>query len=155
MARDATVDIEEVHRAVGDLLRRGDQLYTRGRRDLVERLLSVRRPMTLPEVLATGANLRQSSVYRNLAVLEQLGVVVRVSTGGEHTRYELAEDILGHHHHLICVECGRIDDIEVPASLERSIDRSLEKVVTEQGSGFVPTAHRLDLLGTCSDCQST
>jgi Fur family transcriptional regulator, ferric uptake regulator len=152
VTHEATVDVEEVHRAVGDLLRQDDQLYTRGRRNLVERLARVGRPMTLPEVLEAGDDLRQSSVYRNLAVLEQLGAVVRINTGGEHARYELAEDILGHHHHLICVECGRVDDVVVPASLERSIDRSLEKVVAEQGSGFVPSAHRLDLMGTCSDC---
>jgi Fe2+ or Zn2+ uptake regulation protein len=146
------VGIDEIHRSVGERLRQGDQLYTRGRRDLVERLAHAARPMTLPEVLESGAGLRQSSVYRNLAVLEQIGAVVRLNSGGEHARYELAEDILGHHHHLICVECGRIDDVVVPASLERSIDRSLEKVVSEQGSGFVPSAHRLDLLGTCSGC---
>ena len=85
-------------------------------------------------------------------MLEQVGVVHRIVTSGEHARFELAEDLVGHHHHLICTECGRVDDFTVPATLEQSLESALAKAVS--GTGFRSTAHRLDLMGTCEACSA-
>ena len=49
-------------------------------------------------------------MYRNLVVLEQAGVVRRVTSTDDFARYELAEDLTEHHHHLICSSCGTVDD---------------------------------------------
>jgi Fe2+ or Zn2+ uptake regulation protein len=61
----------------------------------------------------------QSSVYRNLSVLEQVGAVRRVITEEGIARYELAEDLTTHHHHLVCRVCGAVEDVTMPSSLER------------------------------------
>ena len=50
-------------------------------------------------------------MYRNLTVLEDAGVISRVVTHDEWARFELAEDIGGHHHHLICEQCGTVRDV--------------------------------------------
>src|SRR5262245_54397798 len=85
--------------------------YTALRRELVGIFSAAGHPMTLPEVIAANGDLAQSSVYRNLAALEQAGVVHRISTNDDHARFELAEAISGHHHHhLICTDCGSISD---------------------------------------------
>jgi Fe2+ or Zn2+ uptake regulation protein len=131
-------------------LRRLDQRYTRARRTLVGVLASAAAPLSIPQLLARERGLAQSSAYRNLAVLEQAGVVHRIVGSDEFSRYELAEDLTRHHHHLICRSCGRVEDVTIPAELERTVDRTLDRVARR--SGFASVAHRLDLLGVCRSC---
>lgn len=133
-------------------LRAQQQRYTKGRRALVDVLTGAGRPVTIAEILAGGSVPAQSTAYRNLAVLEQAGVVRRVFGGDEFSRYELAEDLTEHHHHMVCVSCGSIEDFTVPTRLEQSLDKLFGKVT--EGTGFTPQAHRLDLLGTCGNCHT-
>ena len=90
-------------------------------------------PLTIPEILDANAELAQSSVYRNLVVLERSGVVSKVVTTNEWSRYELAEDLTGHHHHLICSSCGAVRDVDVPEPLEASIDAAFAALAAEHG----------------------
>ncbi len=132
-------------------MRAADQIYTTGRRRLVAALADVARPITVPELVAGHPDVALSSAYRNMAVLEDVGIVARIVSGGEHARFELAEDVIGHHHHhLICQSCGRVDDFTVPDAVEKTIERALAEVAA--GSAFVTASHRLDLVGTCGGC---
>ncbi|HUQ40436.1 MAG TPA: transcriptional repressor [Acidimicrobiales bacterium] len=142
--------MNEVHELVGERLRQIDQRYTSGRRALVDLLLAATRPLTLPEIVAGGA-VAQSSAYRNLAVLEQATAVHRIVAGpDEFARYELAEDLTRHHHHLVCTACGDVADYAMPAAVERAVARALERVAAD--TGFAPESHRLDLVGKCTRC---
>lgn len=140
----------DVHAVVAGRLADVDQRYTGARRSLVDVLAGAGRPLSIPEIVATSADLRQSSVYRNLAVLEQAGAVRRVQANDEHGRFELAEDLTEHHHHLVCTGCGTVTDFTAPARLERTVLRAIEEVAA--GTGFHPQSHRLDLLGLCAAC---
>ena len=139
----------ELHEIVADRLREAGQRYTGGRREIIERLQSAGQPLTIPEVLQ-GGSLPQSSAYRNLAVLEQAGAVHRIVTSADFARYELAEDLTEHHHHLICSSCGQVEDFTAPPSLERSLHKAVAEV--ESSTGFSAEHHRLDLVGTCRAC---
>jgi Fur family transcriptional regulator, ferric uptake regulator len=143
----ATADL---HVVVGAKLRSVGQRYTTKRRALVEILERARQPLALPEILDSRSGLAQSSAYRNLAVLEQAHVVRRVVTGEEFSRYELAEDLTQHHHHLVCSNCGAVQDVMIPTRLERSMERALDEVASD--TGFLAVSHRLDLIGTCRAC---
>lgn len=141
----------DLHPTVAQELRQGGQRYTPVRRRLVGILVEADGPLTIPEILRRGPRLAQSSVYRNLAVLERAGVVHRVVTSEEHARYELAEELSGHHHHhLICASCGRVEDFVTPRRVEQVLDRTMSEVA--EGAGFSPTHHRLDLVGLCDRC---
>jgi Fe2+ or Zn2+ uptake regulation protein len=89
-------------------------------------------------------------VYRNLAVLEQAGAVHRVLTGEEYARYELAEELTEHHHHLVCRSCGMVEDVTVAPALERSMARTAAELARR--AGFSGPSHRLDIVGTCRRC---
>jgi Fur family ferric uptake transcriptional regulator len=141
----------DLHTTVAQRLRRVGQRYTTGRRAIVDILDLAGQPRTIPEVLAAAKGLAQSSAYRNLAVLEQAGVVHRLVTNAEFARYELAEDLTSHHHHLICSTCGGVEDFTAPTALERSLGRAMSAVT--ESTGFSPDHHRLDLIGTCSTCR--
>jgi Fe2+ or Zn2+ uptake regulation protein len=135
---------------VTDRLRRSGARVTANRMQLAEILESAGRPLTIPEILETRRGLAQSSVYRNLVVLEDAGVVHRIVTNAEFARYELVEDLTGHHHHLICVQCGSVQDVPASAGLERSLKSAIEQV--RRRSGFRTRAHRVDLVGLCKNC---
>jgi Fe2+ or Zn2+ uptake regulation protein len=150
IAAGIVVAVEELDRTATARLRDAGQRYTDSRSTLVHLLSSSGRPLTIPEILSARAGMPQSSVYRNLAVLEQVGVVQKVASSDDRARYELAEDLMGHHHHLICVSCGRVDDFVVSPRAERSVEAVLERAISD--TGFRAAGHRLDVVGTCADC---
>ena len=126
-------------------------MYTRGRRQLIDALLDIGHPSSVPQLMKHRSKLTQSSIYRNLADLEQAGVVHRVAGNDDHARYELDEHFIGHHHHLICVKCGVVADFVVPAKAEHTLNATLE-AAAKLGK-FRLTGHRLDALGLCSRCK--
>jgi Fe2+ or Zn2+ uptake regulation protein len=140
----------ELHPTAEARVRTTGQRYTEQRRRLVEILARAGSPVSIPEILRGRRDLAQSSVYRNLAVLEQSGVVRRVHADDEYSRYELTETLTGHHHHLICSNCGRVEDVTFPPGFERSLDRTLDRLARE--ALFATVSHRLDLIGLCRDC---
>ena len=118
---------------------------------IVESLTAAKRPLSIPEILETTTGLAQSSAYRNLTVLENAGVVVRVITTDEWARFELSEDITGHHHHMVCSMCGSVDDVRIPDAIEHELDAALAKVASK--AGFAMAHHRLDVVGICKACK--
>jgi Fur family transcriptional regulator, ferric uptake regulator len=131
-------------------LRRDGQRYTDNRRRLVHALEAAGAPLTIPEILAREGDLAQSSVYRNLSVLERAGVLQRIVTTDEWARYELAEELTEHHHHLICAGCGVMRDFTLSSGVEEALDDALAGVATD--AGFTLGHHRLDLVGHCGAC---
>ncbi len=141
----------DLHATAAARLRADAQRYTTNRRTIVEQLDRSDRPLSIPELLEQAPDLAQSSAYRNLAVLERSGVVGRIITSDEFARYELAEDLTQHHHHLICTTCGAVDDFTLPARAEVELEQALTTAAAE--GRFTATGHRLDLVGTCARCR--
>ncbi len=131
-----------------------DQRYTSQRRLIVTVLAAADRPLIIQQLIKRSSStkkvLAQSSLYRNLVVLENVGVVQRVLSTDEVARYELNDEILGHHHHLVCSKCGEVLDVRIPEELEQNLDAALLQIAKR--SGFKLDQHRLDLIGRCSKC---
>lgn len=140
-------DLEEV---VAERLVGAGQRLTAKRRALLASLAGAGRPVTTVEIVAL-ARLPLSSVYRNLVVLERAGVVRRLTAAGGVARYELAEGLTAHHHHLVCASCGRVQDFSAPKGLEQQVERALADAASR--AGFAPESHRIDLIGLCSRCR--
>jgi len=141
----------QVDEKVASLLHQTGHRYSTVRRRLVSVLRTAGKPLTNNQITESDNSLVQSSVYRNLNVLEQAGAVTRITTNDEFARYELAEHITEHHHHIICTNCGDIADFSLPSSVEDSLDLSLRKAANKVS--FNIDNHRLDALGTCASCQ--
>ena len=135
--------------ATGRLARLGQRL-TEKRASIVEVLATQERPLTIPEIREQRPDLPQSSLYRNLVVLEEAGVVRRVVTHDEFARYELGEAFTGHHHHLVCSRCGLVEDVPASPGLERSVAAAIAGAA--EATGFRIDHHRLDLVGVCRSC---
>jgi Fur family transcriptional regulator, ferric uptake regulator len=145
-----TSGARELHETVEGRLHRVGQRYTSNRRALVDALVRARGPVSIGDLLVGKRAVPQSSAYRNLAVLEQAGVIRRVITDDDFARFELDEGLTEHHHHLVCSNCGRIEDVAIPANVERSIGRTFDRLA--KGAGFASVGHRLDLIGRCRSC---
>lgn len=126
--------------------------YTSGRRNVVDVLAEADGPLSageLGQVLAPDVPL--SSIYRTLAILSETGVLTpHLATKGL-ARYELAEWLSGHHHHLVCIECGAVEDVVVPEEHEATVEKLVDTIATS--AGFTATNHALEIDGRCSRCQ--
>lgn len=145
-----SVDETELHRSVAARLAEHDQQYTTNRRAIVEALASAGAPITLPDLLAASDSLAQSSAYRSLSVLADVGVVRRLVHVGDHALFELDEHLTEHHHHLICESCGIVVDVTLPDRVESAMDRTFDEV--SAAAGFTPRHHTVDIYGTCAGC---
>jgi Fur family ferric uptake transcriptional regulator len=138
-------------RAVTARLRDHGVRLTPGRRELVEALTEADGPRSAAELFtAIGDTVPLSSLYRSLSTLEGAGVVEPHNAVRGVTRYELAEWLRGHHHHLICVDCGVVEDVALPEHREDEVRR----LVTEIGSeaSFSTVGHALEIEGRCARC---
>lgn len=81
------------------------------------------------------------TVYRNLEVLHQEGMVNKLELAGAETRFDAMVDP---HLHIRCSECGRIDDL--PQSL-------LPVRQPEDLQGYLVQGCRLEYFGVCPDCR--
>jgi Fur family transcriptional regulator, ferric uptake regulator len=140
----------DVHQIIDEQLRRTRQRYTLGRQQLIQLLIDAGRPLTIPELLGLGSTQSQSSLYRNLATLEQCGVVRRLASTDDVARYELAEELSEHHHHLLCSSCGRLEDVVLPARIEKALADAAHEA--RKQADFDVDSHRFELVGTCADC---
>lgn len=78
-------------------------------------------------------------------------MVRRIAASDDFARFELAEDFLRHHHHLLCTSCGRVIDVTPTAAFERTVARMVHELTDEHG--FLTTSHALDVIGHCENCQ--
>jgi len=145
------VSADLLHDDVASLLRSGDHRYTTGRQQVISALHAADGPVTILDILQLDTGLAQSSVYRNLSILEEVGAVTRIMALDDHARFELAEALTDHHHHhLICTVCGSVSDFELMPDTESTLKRAIAKV--SRSAKFAVDSHRLDLLGSCNSC---
>lgn len=125
--------------------------YTRGRRLVVATLAGAEGPLSAAEIhTRIDGELPLSSLYRSLAVLEDADVLAPHHGTKGLTRYELAEWLRGHHHHLVCLDCGAVEDVEVAASHEDDVDRIVKDI--SRAASFTPVGHALEIEGRCARC---
>ena len=143
--------INQIHAVVGSRLLAANKRYSKSRYAVVKILIEGGRPMTLPEILEVGKamGLAQSSAYRNLSEMSEIGIVRLINSGDEHSRFELDESLTGHHHHLECRKCGRLEDFTVTEEFEKIVKKVMDRV---EKQGFRAGSHRFDILGQCSEC---
>jgi Fur family transcriptional regulator, ferric uptake regulator len=115
------------------------------RRQVIELLAGEHCAITALEIDSRLPSVGRASVYRTLEQLEQLDLVHRVDIGGDVVAFE-RNDPGEHHHHMVCVRCGRLVPFE-DAALERAIHR------VGEGAEFEVVSHDVLLRGVCPRCQ--
>ena len=95
------------------------------------------------QIVAKYPNVNISTVYRTLELLKRLGLVTETDLGEGRVRYHPAEK--GHHHHLVCRECGAIID------LDESLLAPLKSALLQEYKFIVDLRH-LAIFGRCVNC---
>ncbi len=115
-------------------------------RQAVFRLLIGSEPQSMHQLLERAkGTVDRVSVYRNIEVFEKIGIVHRIYIGWKY-KLELSDQFISHHHHLSCLKCGKVIDIED----ERHIDEFIKEVSVK--FGFEPRRHQFEVDGYCREC---
>lgn len=84
------------------------------------------------------------TVYRNLEIMADQGLIRQLDTGGHQKRFDGTAE---RHYHVRCIGCGRLDDIEM------NTDRDLRSLVSQSGD-YVLSGYLLEFMGLCPNCQN-
>jgi len=117
---------------------------------LLKTLLDGAKPLAIENLLnvlsKAKIEVHKTSVYRQLSVLKNEKIIREVQFGENKKRYEIYPD--NHHHHLVCVDCGHVEDVNAEKDLT-----SLEKKIF-QDKKFKVVNHSLEFFGLCANCSS-
>ncbi|MCG6931981.1 MAG: transcriptional repressor [Desulfofustis sp.] len=86
-----------------------------------------------------------ATVYRNLETLSEAGIIGKLEISGRQKRFDYE---ITPHHHIYCLQCQRVDNIE------------FEQELVDQGAmastkGYRITGYRVEFVGICSSCRKT
>jgi len=123
------------------------QRNTRQRQVVLEELKKVICHPTAAELYeitrARMPKISLGTVYRNLELLAQNGVIQKLEIGGAEARFDGNPE---QHYHVRCIRCERVDDVhDLPEDFVQGEVRSL--------AGYDIVGFRLEFLGVCPDCQ--
>lgn len=109
-------------------------------------VLSNSEPLHMSELVRlVGEGTDRASVYRVVALFEELHIIHRITIGWKY-KLELSDAFHEHHHHLSCVRCHKVvplNDSEIESFIEAASFKH----------GFTPTQHTLEIQGYCADCR--
>ena len=83
------------------------------------------------------------TVYRNLEIMSDCGIIQKLDIGGTQKRFDGNASV---HYHVRCIECGRVDDLDLPP------DFNVEKEASRL-TNFKILRHRLEFTGICPGCR--
>ncbi|HUQ00188.1 MAG TPA: Fur family transcriptional regulator [Aeromicrobium sp.] len=91
-----------------------------------------------------GENVGLATVYRTLQLFADAGSLDALRGDDGETRYRRCSS--GHHHHLVCRDCGRTVEVEGP-----TVERWADRVAGDHG--FTDVSHTLEIFGSCANCR--
>jgi Fur family ferric uptake transcriptional regulator len=122
---------------------------TRQRMLVLETLAAEPHDATAQEIHARlrerGERVGLATVYRALSALKAREVVDELSHRSGESCYRLCSP--GHHHHLVCSRCHRVDELE-----DCEVDAWVAKA--SRTHGFRPASHTLEVVGVCAGCRA-
>ena len=93
-----------------------------------------------------GERIGKATIYRTLDLLVKSRLVEEHDFGEGFKRYEHRLSRSPIHQHLVCIECGDVEEFESP-------ELPAIEARTAREFGFRPTRHRLEIYGLCRSCQ--
>ena len=131
--------------AFHQLLKQNNQRITKAR-ETTFKLLINHEPQTIRQIQAKAAgSVDRVSIYRSIDLFEKLGIVHRVYVGWKY-KLELSDQFMPHHHHLSCLGCGKIINIQDEAHIDTFVSEITQRY------GFKPERHQFEIEGYCASC---
>ncbi|AOM82618.1 Fur family transcriptional regulator [Salisediminibacterium beveridgei] len=134
----------QIDNAMAQLKEQGYK-FTAKRYDILSFLIKEARYVTAKEILEDLKDkhdgLSFDTIYRNLALFEASDLLEETELDGE-KRFRIACSVDEHHHHLICLTCGKTEHIH-----HCPMD---QKLISSKG--FTVTGHKFEIYGYCPEC---
>ncbi|RBW70533.1 Fur family transcriptional regulator [Bacillus taeanensis] len=128
-----------------EILRAKGYKHTDKRKDLLELFAKEKRYLTAKEVLEAMKplypGLSFDTIYRNLSLFDELEIIEVTELEGE-KRYRFGCATNDHHHHLICLTCGKTKHVHVCPMNEVAVKKN----------DFYVTGHKFEVYGYCANC---
>lgn len=118
---------------------------TPSRRAVIAAILAQTGHFTVEDLLSRCRDAGRATVFRTIRLLTELGVVCRVLLEDGSKHYMVSQR--GHHHHLVCTACGKVQDLDQCAIAD--VMRELS-----EATGYEVEGHWLELYGRCAECQA-
>lgn len=129
-----------------EILRKKLLRLTAERKALYRYLSGLEEPIGIKQIVSSLADdMDQATVYRNIELFEDIGVISKIYTGWKY-RVELSERFRPHHHHMTCTNCSKI----IPITLGEKMEEAIKSFGTKHG--FKIKSHEVELRGLCSRC---
>ena len=129
-------------------LRRHGYKLTPQRRVVIQAIASNQEHLTpaaiYEKVRQHQPNIGLVTIYRTLEILAKLKLICELHAGDSCRSYTISAS--GHHHHLICSNCGKV--VDFPSCELEEAQQSLSKQ-----TGFRIDGHLLEFIGLCQACQ--
>ena len=129
-------------------LREQGYRVTKVRREMIMMLANAKAPLAASDMLKSlekkSPAVNKTTVYRELDFLRENNIVQEVEFGDKKKRYEISDR---HHHHVVCLECKKVEDVDLQSDLEAQ-----EKKIGRQ-KNFKVLNHSLEFFGLCADCK--
>ena len=136
------------------LLRSRGLRMTGNRRAILKVLLHAGEPLGLEQIQSAAARHTRAgdapdfaTVFRMMAVLEEMKLARKVNLGRASSHYELV-DSQHHRDHLVCTDCGTVTPLEGTCPVER-----MERQIARK-HGYTQLTHSLEFFGRCGDCSA-
>jgi Fur family ferric uptake transcriptional regulator len=138
---------KRIYRLFTEHLGKNGLRLTDQRRRILDFFLEADRHLSQDEVYTAlrKHGIGRATVFRTLKMLEECRLLNHVSGRGGTPRFEVNVE-RPHHDHLICIDCGRIQEVRWP-KLEEIQEKTCRKI------GFEPKWHRHEIFGRCKDCR--
>jgi len=133
--------------AYASLLKNIGLKITPARTAVLSILTNQKKPVSVAILVESLAkkSINFSTVYRTLETLEQAGIIRKVLVSQKQSFYELVD--IHDHHHLICTECEKVEEIELQK-------QDFKKVVLKKSKQFSQLSTKtIELFGVCNSCE--
>jgi Fur family ferric uptake transcriptional regulator len=118
---------------------------TPSRRAVIAATLAQNGHFTADDLVTRCRGAGRATIFRTLRLMTELGVVCRVIMEDGNMRYLVSQR--GHHHHMVCSACGKVEDLDAGAIEDLIRELSL-------AAGYEVEGHWLELYGRCSECRA-
>jgi Fur family ferric uptake transcriptional regulator len=126
------------------ILRSHNLRLTQQTQAIFDILITHRKPLSAGEISSELSHIDLSTIHRTLDRFTEVHITIAIP-GKDHTKYELGEDFIGHHHHFTCTKCNTSYPIH-------DCHWNTYRSTIERNYGTI-TSHTIEAHGVCKKCQ--